>query len=69
MIDNENQRFTRGHNGSIAFPQDRVSGYSILQIEQGLRGATSWNEWRNNMINRHNNPTEGSINELFSNWY
>jgi hypothetical protein len=68
MIDNENQRLTRG-GGNVAYPQDRVSGYTILQVEQGLRGATSWNQWRNNMIDRHNNPTEGFINELFANWY
>jgi hypothetical protein len=69
MIDDENQRFTRGHNGSVAYPQDRVGGYSIQQIEHGLLGASTWNEWRNNMINRHENPTEGNLNELFANWY
>jgi hypothetical protein len=69
MIDDENQRFTRGHSGSIAYPQDRVGGYTIQQIEEGLLGATTWNEWRNSMINRHDNPSEGNLNELFANWY
>lgn len=69
LIDNDNQRFTRGHGGSVAFPQDRASGYTILQVEQGLRGSASWNMWRDNIRNRHVNGTEGSLNELFANWY
>lgn len=69
MIDFENQRFTRGHNGNVAYPLDNVIGYHILKIEQGLRGARTWNEWRNNMITRHDNFTEGYINELFANWH
>jgi hypothetical protein len=44
MIDNENQRFSRNHAGNPAFPLDNVEGYNILQIEQALRGATSWAE-------------------------
>ncbi len=51
------------------FPQDRVSGYTIAQIEQGLRGARSWDQWRDNMIIRHSNATENRLNELFANWY
>ena len=75
MIDNCNQRTNVCYTTSITprnlneFPQDRVSGYTITQIEQGLRGARSWNQWRDNMINRHTNATENRLNELFSNWY
>jgi hypothetical protein len=69
LIDDDNQRFTRGHGGSPAFPQDQVAGYTILEVQEGMRGAISWNRWRNNMINIHNNPTEGFVNELFDNWY
>lgn len=69
MIDNENQRFTRGHGGSVAYPVDNVAGYTIQQIEQGLRGVSSWSAWRESMKQRHNNPTEENINELFNNWY
>ncbi|WP_299313097.1 hypothetical protein [uncultured Aquimarina sp.] len=67
LIDNNNQRATNGN--SLAFPLDRVSGYSIRQIEQALKGSTSWNQWRNNMISLHNNATENRVNELFGNWY
>ena len=66
MIDDENQRIT---NRSIAYPLDRVSGYTIQQIEAGLRGATSWNGWRDNMRNKHNNSTKNFLSELFGNWY
>ncbi len=70
IIDNENQRFSRNHNGNVAFPNDRVFGYTIKQVEQGLKGARSWNQWRDNMINRHNNnSSEEFINELFANWH
>lgn len=69
MIDNENQRFSRGHGGNPDFPNDRVAGYSIRQVEQGLRGAKTWTEWRDNMRVRHANATEGFLNELFINWY
>ena len=67
MIDDVNQRVL--FRGDLQFPLDRVSGYSILQIEQGLRGAVSWAAWRNNIIRIHENSTENNLNELFANWY
>jgi hypothetical protein len=42
---------------------------SWVKIKNLVPGASAWNEWRNNMINRHENPTEGNLNELFANWY
>ncbi len=65
MMDTENQRVTR-RNTSL--PVDRVSGYTILQIEQGLRGSVSWNHWKSNMMLRHNNFSEIFVPELFNNW-
>ncbi|QDH78083.1 hypothetical protein FKX85_03140 [Echinicola soli] len=69
MIDEENQRYSRGHGGSMAYPMDRVSGYTIKQIENGLKGASSWEDWLDNMKIRENNSTEGYLEELFGNWY
>jgi hypothetical protein len=66
MIDSENQRMIYG---SEAFPEDQVAGYTIQQVERSLKGATSWNAWRDNLINQHQNASEESLNELFSNWY
>jgi hypothetical protein len=64
MIDNINQRNVYGS----AYPLDRVSGYTVKQLEDGLRGAKSWTEWRNNIKARHNNSTENFVDELFNNW-
>ena len=67
MMDNENQRVTRtSPRGPL--PQDRVSGYTILQIQQGLRGVKAWYQWRDNMRGI-SNPTSNNINELFGNWH
>jgi hypothetical protein len=63
MIDNYNQRV----NGSI-YPIDRVNGYTINQLEQALIGARTWWQWRDNIKNKYNNPTEIYLDELFNNW-
>ena len=49
MIDNLNQEEVYGVN----YPKDRVKGYSIKQLENGLKGARSWNQWKNNIKNRY----------------
>jgi len=64
MIDIENQRIRYG----AAFPIDRVSSYTLPQLEQALVGARSWWQWRDNIRNRYNNPTEMFLDELFNNW-
>ncbi|MEQ9402116.1 MAG: hypothetical protein RIM99_00910 [Cyclobacteriaceae bacterium] len=74
LIDNCNQRDLScsryANTGTVnRYPMDRVSGYSIREVEDGLRGATSWNQWRDNMRNRFSNGTENQLNELFANWY
>ena len=64
LIDNFNQR-TYGS----AYPQDRVSGYSIKQIENSLRNTNSWNEWKEHIKQQNpSNPTNKYIDELFNNW-
>ena len=64
MIDNINQRSVYGS----VYPLDRVSGYTAKQIEDGLRGAKGWLEWKNNIKARSSNPTEKYLDELFNNW-
>ena len=44
-------------------------GYSIKQIEDGLKGRSSWNGWCEGMRDKHDNPTEGNLNQLFTNWF
>lgn len=74
LTDDCNQRITACssefpfRSGSF-YPNDRVSEYTLQQIEQALRGSGSWNAWRNNIRNMHANNTEVFLDELFSNWY
>ena len=56
MIDNDNQslRFTGA-------PDDRVSGYTLGQIEDALPGSFgSWWRWRTRLRQMYNNPTDGA---------
>lgn len=63
MMDNFNQRTI-----SFLHPIDRVSGYTINQLENSLNNATTWNAWRGNLINNEANNTEQFLDELFANW-
>ena len=64
MIDSFNQREFFGFN----YPVDNVSGYTISQLQFAMVGASSWHEWRDNIKNRNDNPTEIYLDELFNNW-
>lgn len=46
---------------------DRVSGYTITQIENALNGAATWEEWKNN-IKKINNNTKQYVDEAFNYW-
>ena len=63
MTDNENQSITEG----VGRPIDRVSGYSINQLENALRGSDIWGEWKDRIKGFYNNPTENNLDELFNN--
>lgn len=65
MIDNVNQRV---FYGDATYPIDRVSGYTITQLEQALKGAKSWWQWRDNIYKSYNNSTRNNLEELFNNW-
>ena len=57
MIDVENQRANTKNNP--LYTQDRVSGYTINQLERAMVNATSWNEWKENIKSKYpNNPTK-----------
>ncbi len=47
---------------------DRVSGYTIKQIEDALVNVRTWNEWRDNIKNMHENSTESHLNSAFTYW-
>lgn len=65
LTDDENQRNTWG----ATRPIDRVDGYTIKDVENALRGAKTWGQWRDNMIRiKPSNPTSDNIEELFNNY-
>jgi hypothetical protein len=73
LIDDCNQRVNNcdawlNRSGNMQ-PVDRVSDYTIQQIESSINGANSWVTWRNNMVNHHSNSSQAFVNELFGNWY
>ncbi len=47
---------------------DQVSGYTMSELENAIKGQTNWNGWRDNIINRYNNGTEGNLQALFNHW-
>jgi hypothetical protein len=53
----------------ILYPVDRVSGYTIKQIENSLKNTNSWGEWKEHIKQQNpSNPTNQYIDELFNNW-
>lgn len=47
---------------------DKVSGYTMRQIEDALIGQRTWNGWRDNIKNKYTNGTENQVDALFSHW-
>ena len=47
---------------------DQVSGYTILQIENSIKGQNHWDSWKDNILNKYNNETENNLSDLFSYW-
>nr|WP_315252124.1 hypothetical protein [uncultured Flavobacterium sp.] len=64
MIDDFNQSAIYDNR----FPIDRVSGYTLKQLEESLIGARLWGQWKDNIKNKYDNPTETFLDELFNNW-
>jgi hypothetical protein len=65
MIDTESDRF---FNVGFFGTQDQVTGYTIVQIQDALVGARTFNEWKNNIKNNYDNPTEQHLDALFNAW-
>ena len=64
LMDTRNQR-----NSGSMYPNDRVSGYTITQIQRALREYHSWGQWKNRMYDLYDNPTKIYLEELYSNWH
>ncbi|MFT6963009.1 MAG: hypothetical protein ACJAWV_002743 [Flammeovirgaceae bacterium] len=63
LVDGINQRVAVGN---IGVPIDRVSGYTLNQIETSLNNSRSLVEFRDKLRDQHNNPTEQFLDDLFS---
>lgn len=70
LIDNEADHSARRNWGKSSAQGDKISGYTIRQIEDCLGGATSFNKWKTNINNKYpNNATKQHLQELFNAWY
>lgn len=47
---------------------DQVSGYTIRQIEDALKGQRTWNGWRDNIKNKYTNETKNNLDAAFTFW-
>ncbi|MUP37839.1 hypothetical protein [Labilibaculum euxinus] len=64
LIDDENQKVT--HYNNSAYPDDKVSGYTLKQLNDALPGALgSWWSWRTKIKEKYNNSTEENVDYLF----
>lgn len=61
LIDNFNQNFSVGNTR----PVDRVSGYTLNQIQNALNNCRDIDCWERNIRNNNFNLTENNLNELF----
>lgn len=64
MIDGPANPSTRINNG-FTDSRDEVSGYTIKQLEDALKGKRTWNEWRDNIKAKYSNSTENNLDKLF----
>jgi len=64
MIDDSLDYNPKARNG----PEDSVTGYTILQLQDALIGANTGQEWKNNIKNLYNNGTEQHLDALFTIW-
>lgn len=47
---------------------DKVTGYTISQIESALIGKRTWTTWRDNIKSKYNNTTEKHLDAVFAYW-
>ena len=60
LIDNDNKY---GYSGLLF---ENTKDYTIKQIENSL--GKTWNEWKTNIINDHDNNTEQYVESTFNYW-
>lgn len=66
-MDNESNQSS--NYGKTYNQGDSVSGYSIKQLEDALKGKKTWNGWKQSIKDKHNNATENKLDALFNLWH
>lgn len=57
------------NNGFEISQGDSVTNYTARQLENSLIGECEWEDWRDAIINDHNNSTENEVSKLFDLWF
>lgn len=57
------------NNGFEISQGDSVANYTARQLENSLIGECELEDWRDAIINDHNNSTENEVSELFDLWF
>ncbi len=60
----ETEQFADVQIGNDDLPVDRVSGYTLKQIQDALNNTKTLNAWKSNLINNYNNPTEDNLQPI-----
>jgi len=72
MLDGNKTTTSNYHSTYDVFSEksysDRVSGYTIRQLEDALVGQRTWNSWRDNIKNKYTNETEINLDAAFAYW-
>lgn len=65
LVDNSsNESFTRG----VQAPTDLVENYTMPQIEEALRNKKTFNQWKDSLTDKYENPTENQLHLIFDFW-
>ncbi len=58
-----------GSDVNSGYEDEKVTGYTIRQIEDALQRKRTWESWKENIKNKYNNGTEQHLDDLFRRWH
>ncbi len=64
----DNDKDDWGYPASYKSYNDQVSGYTLKQIEDALKGQKNWSGWKDNIKNKYTNGTENNLDAAFTYW-
>lgn len=65
LVDNFNQRTDFGKQNNT-LPRDEVYGFTMSRLENKMKGARSWNSFRNKILSL--GRQQNKVKQLFANW-